>query len=342
MMNPNTSNSDLAKSVQIAEFRFALIAPVIQGLFPDASRAEYYRRITEKPFTLPDGSIVKYKPKTIEKWASNYHRMGFDGLLPKERSDKGSTRVLPDVAIERIYQLKKDYPRLNATQIHAKLIEEGMIPATVSVCAVQRFVKRNDLKGARNLNIRDRKAFEEEAFGRMWQADTCYFPHITEDGKSRRVYAVCIIDDHSRMIVGAELFYSDSAAGFQKVLKDAVSTYGIPSKLLVDNGSPYANEQLSLICGSLGVALIHTRVRDGASKGSRRGSGERPKNSSFMGWIWIRYTPLTSSTVSSVIISGNTISHSTPALAVPLLTVTRPLLTRHGRYLPPIGSMSAS
>ena len=269
MMNPNTSNSDLAKSVQIAEFRFALIAPVIQGLFPDASRAEYYRRITEKPFTLPDGSIVKYKPKTIEKWASNYHRMGFDGLLPKERSDKGSTRVLPDVAIERIYQLKKDYPRLNATQIHAKLIEEGIIPATVSVCAVQRFVKRNDLKGARNLNIRDRKAFEEEAFGRMWQADTCYFPHITEDGKSRRVYAVCIIDDHSRMIVGAELFYSDSAAGFQKVLKDAVSTYGIPSKLLVDNGSPYANEQLSLICGSLGVALIHTRVRDGASKGKQ-------------------------------------------------------------------------
>ena len=171
MMNPNTSNSDLAKSVQIAEFRFALIAPVIQGLFPDASRAESYRRITEKPFTLPDGSIVKYKPKNNEKWASNYHRMGFDGLLPKERSDKGSTRVLPDVAIERIYQLKKDYPRLNATQIHAKLIEEGMIPATVSVCAVQRFVKRNDLKGARNLNIRDRKAFEEEAFGRMWQAD---------------------------------------------------------------------------------------------------------------------------------------------------------------------------
>ena len=120
MMNPNTSNSDLAKSVQIAEFRFALIAPVIQGLFPDASRAEYYRRITEKPFTLPDGSIVKYKPKTIEKWASNYHRMGFDGLLPKERSDKGSTRVLPDVAIERIYQLKKDYPRLKYVIVEQK------------------------------------------------------------------------------------------------------------------------------------------------------------------------------------------------------------------------------
>ena len=31
--------------------------------------------------------------------------------------------------------------------------------------------------------MRDRKAFEEDAFGRMWQADTCYFPYITEDGQ---------------------------------------------------------------------------------------------------------------------------------------------------------------
>jgi transposase InsO family protein len=269
MYNPNTSNQELANNVKIAQFRFALIAPVIQGLFPDASRSEYYRRVTEKPLTLPDGTDVTYKPKTVEKWASIYSREGFDGLMPKSRSDKGSTRVLTDTAIERIFRLKEDFPRLNATQIHAKLIGEGLIPATVNVCAVQRFIKRNDLKGARNPNLRDRKAFEEDAFGKMWQADTCYFPHITEDGKSRRVYAVCIIDDHSRMIVGSELFYNDNAAGFQKVLKNAISAHGIPMKLLVDNGAPYANEQLSLICGSLGIALIHTRPRDGASKGKQ-------------------------------------------------------------------------
>ena len=43
-----------------------------------------------------------------------------------------------------------------------------------------------------------------------------------------------IIDDHSRLIVGAGLFYSDSAANFQSVLKDAVASYGIPSKLYTD------------------------------------------------------------------------------------------------------------
>lgn len=257
---------NLTTAAEVAQFRFALIAPVIQDLFPDVSRTAYYKRVTEKPIKFPDGSVRKLNYKTLEKWVSNYQRFGFDALMPGERSDKGLSRALSDTAIEEIFRLKREFPRLNATQIHAQLVQSGAVPSTVSVCAVQRFIKRNDLKSARNPNIRDRKAFEEDAFGKMWQADTCYFPYITEDGKSRRVYAVCIIDDHSRLITGAELFYSDSAANFQKVFKTAVATYGIPAKLYTDNGAPYANEQLSLICGSIGTVLLHTKVRDGASK----------------------------------------------------------------------------
>lgn len=266
MNEPIVTNKELADAMEIAQFRFALIAPVIQELYPDASRTEYYKRVTAKPLTLPDGTEATYKYKTLEKWVERYRHGGIDALMPKNRSDKGTTRVLPDTAIEEIYRLKQEFPRLNATQIYGSLVQNGFIPATVNVCAVQRFIRRNDLKSARNPNLRDRKAFEEEAFGRMWQADTCYLPHITEDGKVRRVYAIMIIDDHSRLLVGGELFYNDNAANFQKVLRDAVAAYGIPAKLYVDNGCSYANEQLSLICGNIGTVLIHTRVRDGASK----------------------------------------------------------------------------
>ena len=90
---------------------------------------------------------------------------------------------------------------------------------------------------------------------------------LGDNGVRRRVYCIMIIDDHSRLLVGGELFYSDNAYHFQKVLKAAVSAYGIPAKLYVDNGCSYANEQLSLICGSIGTVLLHTKVRDGASKG---------------------------------------------------------------------------
>ena len=262
----DNKQKNLSDAAAMAQFRLALIAPVIHGLYPDASRNAYYQRITENPLTLPDGSAFRYSPKTISKWVSLYQNGGIAALMPRERSDKGGTRVLTNTAIEEIYRLKEALPRLNSTQIHRHLVEEAFIPASVSVCAVQRFVKKHDLKSARNPNMRDRKAFEEDAFGKMWQADTCYLPYITEDGLRRRVYCILIIDDHSRFLVGGGLFYNDSAYNFQKVLKDAVAAHGIPSKLYVDNGSSYSNGQLSLICGSIGTVLLHTKIRDGASK----------------------------------------------------------------------------
>ena len=252
---------------EIAQFRFALIAPVIQGLFPDASATAYYKRVTASPLTLPDGSTVTYSYKTLEKWKSLYTIGGLDALMPRVRADKGIPRALNEDAISEIYRIKGEHPRMNATQIHDHLIREAFIPATVSVDSVQRFIRHNDLKSARDPNLRDRKAFEEDAFGKIWQADTCYLPYITEDGRSRRVYCIMIIDDHSRLLVGGELFYNDNACNFQKVLKDAIATYGIPDKLYVDNGCSYSNEQLSMICVSLGILLLHTKIRDGASKG---------------------------------------------------------------------------
>ena len=251
----------------VFQFRFAMIAPVIQGLFPDVSATAYYKRVTEHPLTLPNGTVVQYSYKTLEKWKSLYLRGGLDALIPTTRSDKGISRALNDEAINEIYRVKQEHPRMNATQIHDYLIRESFLSASVSVDSVQRFVKNNDLKSARDPNLRDRKAYEEDEFGKIWQADTCYLPYITEDGKTRRVYCIMIIDDHSRLLVGGELFYNDNAYNFQKVLKQAVSTYGIPDKLYVDNGCSYSNEQLSMICVSLGVLLLHTKIRDGASKG---------------------------------------------------------------------------
>lgn len=262
----DNNQKKLSDAAAAAQFKLALIAPVIHGLYPDASRNAYYQRVTEKPLTLPDGSVFQYSPKTISKWVSLYQNGGIDALMPQEHSDKGSSRALPDTAIEEIFRLKEAFPKLNAAQIYRHLVEEAFLPAAVSVCAVQRFIKKHDLKSARNPNMRDRKAFEEDAFGNMWQADTCYLPYITEDGSRRRVYCIMIIDDHSRLLVGGGLFYNDNAYNFQKVLKDAAAAYGIPNKLYVDNGCSYSNEQLSLICGSIGTVLLHTRVRDGASK----------------------------------------------------------------------------
>lgn len=270
MKNGPNMNPDLAKAAEAAQFRFGLIAPVLQGTCPDKSAKKYYQRVAATAsITMPDGRPMKYSWKTLEKWTSLYKRYGFDALMPVTRKDKGASRALPDIAIEIIYALKQEFPRMNATQIYHQLIKESFIDSTVNVCTVQRFIKNHDLKSARNPNVKDRKAFEEDSFGKIWQADTKYLPYITEDGISRRVYCIGILDDYSRMELKSQLFYADNAVNFQKVLKDSIAAYGIPDKLYVDNGCSYLNEQLELICGELGIVLIHAPVRDGAAKGKR-------------------------------------------------------------------------
>ena len=261
-------NNSKDMSRELAYFRFALIAPVIQGSFPDASIAAYCRRVTQNPILRPDGVTFQYNPGTLAKWVNLYKFGGMDELMPKARSDKGTVRRLSDECVNEIYKIKERFPKLDAVQIHIRLVKDGFIPATVSPRTIQRYIKNNNLKNPAESGLaKDRKAFEEEFFGAMFQADTCYFPYVPDDnGKKQRTYLLAIVDDHSRMCVGARLFFEDNAYNFQKLLKDAVATYGICNKLYVDHGPSYENSQLNLICGSIGTVLIHAPVRDGAAK----------------------------------------------------------------------------
>jgi transposase InsO family protein len=262
------STAGLDSGREMALFRFSLIAPVIQGTFSDVSASAYYRRITATPLRRPDGTEFQYAPKTLEKWAASYKKGGLDTLAPSIRSDKGSVRVLSCECVDEIYAIKEKFPKLGSTQIHLRLLQNGLITPSVSARTIQRFVKNNGLmKGGSPGSPKDRKAFEEAYFGGMWMADTCFFPYVNENGQSRRTYLICIVDDHSRLIVGARLFYEDNAYNFQKVLKSAIATYGICKKLYVDSGAPYKNSQISYICAELGTVLIHAPIKDGAAKG---------------------------------------------------------------------------
>jgi transposase InsO family protein len=253
---------------EMAVFKYSVIAPLLQGTYSDASKIAYCRRAAKDPLKRPDGSLFLYDPKTLMTWAQRYAKGGLDALVTQERCDKGFVRQLSADCIREIYKLKEKFPRLNATQIYDRLIELGLVSTNVSVRTVQRFIKANQMKtGVPVAEGKDRKAFEEEYFGDMWMADTCYFPYLRDPkGKESRTYLIAIIDDHSRLIVGARLFWEDNPYNFQQVLKDAIATYGIPKKLYLDHGPAYENSQLRFICAEVGTTLIHAPVRDGAAK----------------------------------------------------------------------------
>jgi transposase InsO family protein len=80
----------------------------------------------------------------------------------------------------------------------------------------------------------------------------------------------------------AKFFFADNAVNFQHCLRKAITKYGVPKRLYVDNGSPYKNEQLRLICAGLGIILIHSRVRQPQGKGKQIGFSGPSSRAGFM------------------------------------------------------------
>lgn len=253
---------------QMAMLRFSLIAPIINNTYPQGSKRAYYRDVAKKCVVLPNGSQVYFNPNTLSTWESRYRRLGFEGLMQQGRTDAGHPRRISADQASAIAALKQRFPKMNATQVRMKLIEDGILDdACVSISTIQRYIKRTFARGAENPGCKDRKAFEEEFSNGMWQADTLYGPYVTYSNKLCRSYLQMIIDDRSRMIIAGKFYLADNASNFQLTLKSGACTYGIPRKIYVDNGAPYRNAALVGICGRIGCVLIHTPVRDGASKG---------------------------------------------------------------------------
>jgi transposase InsO family protein len=250
---------------ELALFRYSLIAPLVNDTYSEASKEAYYRKIASKEYKLPNGKLARFSPGTIKDWFKKYSKGNYDALIPKTRSDAGNPRVLDVNTINRIHELKEQYPYITGSLIYQKLIEEGYCKTKISLSSVLRYIRDNDLKRPR-VNYEEMKAFEMEYANTMWQADTSYFPSIRINGKKLRIYLIAIIDDASRHIVHAEFFLNDNAINVQIALKKAVSKYGVPRMFFLDNGSSYKNGQLEIICASLGITKIHTKVRKPESK----------------------------------------------------------------------------
>lgn len=93
--NNQMQADDCDAAIKTAQFRFALIAPLVQGLVPDGSDTAYFMRITKEPLTLPDGRCVKYSWKTPQKWHYLYKKAGSMPSCQKPVPTKASPAHCP-------------------------------------------------------------------------------------------------------------------------------------------------------------------------------------------------------------------------------------------------------
>lgn len=277
---------------ELALFKFSLIAPVVNNTYAAISQMQYFRDVAAKTHVLPNGKNVQYSSSTIKKWLLNYKKGGFDSLTTKMRSDAGMPRVITNAAIAKIHDIKANFPYITGKLVYQKLVEEGYLKASkTSISSVHRYLRENNLK-RNQMSPVERKAFEMEFANDCWQSDTSHGPVIKVDGQKRQTYLITMLDDASRIIAHGEFFFNDNAVNMQVVLKKAISKYGVPKRLFVDNGTPYKNDQLRLICASLGIELIHTKPYSPESKGKIERSFRTIKDNWLNGVDWNEFDSL--------------------------------------------------
>lgn len=246
----------LDQKQQVALFRYGVIAPLETGSSdPSISNNEFFRRAAAQVYTGPDGKPTTVSASTIEKWHRFYKKDGFNGLLPQSRKDEGVSRKLDRDLQIQIRQLKTSHPRITAAEIHRQMLVSGSIQiGQVSVSTIERFVRH--LRSEDNLSgTREMRRYELPHINEVWYGDTCYGPYLSTPEGKKRVFFIALIDDASRFIVAADIFFNDNFENLMSVIRSAVSRYGRPKLFSFDNGASYRNRQMELLAARIGSAV---------------------------------------------------------------------------------------
>lgn len=250
---------------QIAIFRYGIIAPVLHDSANGQTR--YFKDMANKTFDVPVFGRRQYNWKTFKSWLRSFRVAGFDGLKPNTRNDKGVSRRVDEHLAHIITQKFDEFPFLNVSGLYRMLCHEGAIVNGIP-CenTVRKFVKKNKLKPQPNDPI-PRKKFEKPHINELWLSDFMHGHYFIIDGAKRKLFLCGIIDDHSRLIVGARWTLSENTEALELTLKDAFLTYGLPKRLYCDNGAVYASSHLQIVCARLTVALLHSKPYDSPARG---------------------------------------------------------------------------
>ena len=250
---------------KIALKRYQIISPVLAE--PTRVKNQYFREQANREHEFPRYGVRKVRVSTMKAWLKAYKKRGFDGLKPKDRSDGGRPRRLSDEMLSVVEVKCKAYPHWTVQKLYEELREQGLLgDPPVHYNTLLRIVKA---KGWLTPKARTdvRKAYEVDNFGDLWLCDFMHGPQVRMGNQIRKAILCAIMDDHSRMIVGHAFSGSKTVSVVTQVLKDAMSTYGVPLRVYADNGASFSASLLSRSCALAGISLIHSRPYDSASRG---------------------------------------------------------------------------
>jgi len=199
--------------------------------------------------------------KTGYKWMKRFSAEGASGLSDRSRRPRCSPGKTEDELEQRICQMRQAHTAWGGRKIRARLLalKHRSVPAASTITDI---LRRNDLLSAdESPKHKTFTRFEHEHPNDLWQMDFLgHFP--TDEG---RCHSLTVLDDCSRFCIGLKACGDEKSSTVQGHLTTLFRRYGLPRRILSDNGSPwgcdsdYRYTHLSVWLIRLGVGVSHGR-----------------------------------------------------------------------------------
>ena len=175
--------------------------------------------------------------RTAYKWLFRFRADGVAGLVDRSRRPYHTPGRTPAAVEERVVALRREHPAWGGRKLHARLRALGLstVPSPSTITAI---LRRHDMLDPTKSSLhRPWQRFEHAAPNDLWQMD--FKGHIpTESG---RCHPLTVLDDHSRFSLGLQACVDERGDTVRERLIPIFRRYGLPHRILVDNGPPWGD-----------------------------------------------------------------------------------------------------
>jgi transposase InsO family protein len=184
----------------------------------------------------------KITRRTGYKWLERYIEDGLPGLADKSKQPHHFPNQTPAGIEEYIVNIRKDDQEWGSKKLH-KIIcnhkEQGLYTYPTVPCraTITKILGRNGLiPPNRSKQSEGFKRFEYDYPNELWQMDyKGYFRLLNKE----LCHPLTITDDHSRFNICLEACKNQQEITVKQALINVFRKYGLPYKILTDNGGPW-------------------------------------------------------------------------------------------------------
>ena len=198
--------------------------------------------------------------KTAYKWLGRV-AAGEPDLGDRSRRPHTSPQRTDPAVEAAVLVLRDQHPAWGGRKLHQLLARQELVQPIPAPSTITAILRRHGRLAAPERPQRDWLRFEAAAPNDLWPLDFMGYPDLPRG----KVHPLTVLDDHSRFAVVLAACAQAGEALVREHLSAAFARYGLPRRILTDNGPPWGTAGAGGLSAleawwlGLGIAVSHGR-----------------------------------------------------------------------------------